>query len=414
MERFQQPHGCFSESGYLLITNFKLQIMSNWIRNAGATEWFCALFFIFFASISCFCTTQSLCLSIGFEGWPMFIIVFLVTLGIYCATSFFLVRIWNYNNDRFRTSNNITDLMQRNWTIGSILMVVLLWVIFSFPTNTHDLVFQKKANAVARAELGNQLNIFQKAASSIDEDVRARYSAKRIELADKVTSLQGEFDREIDDDTRPGLGDRAKEILKKIEELCTNQRGVGFHHTVQSDRSPAERTRIKDYYHPQISQLLEAANQNLAKEEQEELGLTADKKREYGDRINQLTALYNELDDAKDTWSFSSMSPTISLEKAKKLIQKGYNDPDYKTSILDNVVILKDKNLSDESKYDYSNVQGYNIYSIERLYNAREVWQDFLKGKLPVGYDMLTWILLSAILDIVAFIFSLIAFRSKQ
>ena len=61
----------------------------------------------------------------------MFIIVFLFTLGIYCATSFFLVRIWNYNNDRFRTVNNITDLMQRNWTIGSVLMVVLLWVIFN-------------------------------------------------------------------------------------------------------------------------------------------------------------------------------------------------------------------------------------------------------------------------------------------
>lgn len=388
--------------------------MNNWIRNAGATEWFCALFFIFFASISCFCTTQSLCLSIGFEGWPMFIIVFLITLGIYCATSFFLVRIWNYNNDRFRTANNITDVMQKNWTIGSVLMVVLLWAIFSFPTNTHDLVFQKKSNAVARAEIGNQKNIFQKAENSIDEDVRKRYSLKRINLGDTITSLQGEFDREIDDDTRPGLGPRAMEILTQIEEVCTKTRGKGFHHTVQSGRSPAEKSRIKNYYHSQISQLFEEAKKRLDSEEKEELRLTADKKIEFEKRVSELTSLYNELDDAKETWSFSSMSPTISLEKAKKLIQKGYNDPDYKTSILDNVVLLKDKNLSDEKKYDYSNVQGYNIYSIERLYNAREVWQDFLKGKLPNGFDMLTWILLSAILDIVAFIFSLIAFRSKQ
>lgn len=388
--------------------------MSNWIRNAGATEWFCALFFIFLASISCFCTTQSLCLSIGFEGWPMFVIVFLITLGIYCATSFFLVRIWNYNNNRYRIANNITDLMQRNWTIGSILMVTLFWVIFSFPTNTHDLVFQKKANAVARAEIGNQLNIFQKAANSIDEDVRQRYSLKRINLEDSITSLQGEFDREIDDDTRPGLGPRAKEILTQIEEVCTKTRGKGFHHTVQSDRSPAERSRIKNYYHPQISQLLDEAKKRLDSEEKEELGLSAGKKEDFGKRVSDLTSLYNELDDAKETWSFSSMSPTVSLEKAKKLIQKGYNDPDYRASILDNVVLLKDKNLRNESKYDYSNVQGYNIYSIERLYNAREVWQDFIMGKLPAGFDMLTWILLSMILDIVAFIFSLIAFRSKQ
>lgn len=389
--------------------------MTEWIRKAGATEWFCALFFIFFASISCFCTTQSLCLSIGFEGWPMFIIVFLITMGIYCATSFFLVRIWNYNNDRYRTPHGITDEMQRNWTIGGVVMIFLLWVIFSFPTNTHDLVFQKQANSVARAELGNQLNIFQKAANSIDEDVRARYSEKRIRLADEVTSLQGEFDREIDDDTRPGLGPRAKEILTQIEELCTTKRGIGFHHTVQSDRSPAERTRIKNYYHPQISTLLNEANQRLAKEEEEELGLTAERKEELDRRTNEITLLYNELDDAETTWSFSSMAPTISLKKAKKLIQKGYNDPDYKQKIMDNVVLLKDKSLIDDAKkYDYSNIQGYNIYSIERLYNAREVWQDFLKGKLPQGFDMLTWILLSAILDIVAFIFSLIAFRSKS
>lgn len=389
--------------------------MSNWIRSAGATEWFCAFFFVLFASISCFCTTQSLCLSIGFEGWPMFIIVFLVTLGIYCATSFFLVRIWNYNNDRYRVSHGITDVMQKNWTIGSVFMVILLWAIFSFPTNTHDLVFQKKANAVARAELGNQLNIFQKAASSIDEDVRQRYSTKRIVLNDTVTSLQGEFDREIDDDRRPGLGSRAMEILTQIEEVCTKTRGKGFHHTTQADRSPSERTRIKDYYHPQISQLRDEAMSRLENEEREELGLTAEKKDAIDKRVAQIEILYNELDDAKTTWLYSKMSPTIALEKAKKLIQKGYNDPDYKTAILDNVVLLKNKAIADESKkYDYANIQGYNIYSLERLYNAREVWQDFLKGKLPIGFDMLTWILLSLILDIVAFMFSLIAFRSKQ
>jgi len=389
--------------------------MNDWIKNAGATEWFCALFFVLFAAVSCFCTTQSLCLSIGFEGWPMFIIVFLVTLGIYCATSFFLVRIWNYNNERYREEHHITDVMQRNWTIGGILMVIFLWLIFSFPTNTHDLVFQKRANPVAKAELANQLNVFQKAASSVDEDVRLRYSQKRIELEDKVTALQGEFDREIDDDTRPGLGSRAMEILTQIEETCTKERGVGFHHTVQNGRNAAERTRIKNYYHPQIAQLLDEAQKRLAKEEDEELSLTIGKKSGLENRVSNITALYNELDNIKSIWELKSMSPAASLEKAKELIQKGYDDPDYRARILDNVVILKDNAIPDSSKkYDYKNVHGYNIYRIERLYNAREVWQDFLTGKLPAGFDMFTWILLSAIIDIVAFMFSIIAFRSKN
>ncbi|MCH5311339.1 MAG: hypothetical protein J1E57_05200 [Prevotella sp.] len=389
--------------------------MREWLKSAGIAEWFCALFFVFLACVSCFCTTQSLCLSIGFRGWAMFVIVFLITLAIYGVTSFFLVRIWNYNNLRYCKKNGITEDMQRNWTIGGFLMVALFWLIFSFPTNTHNLVYQQKANSVARAELGNQLNVFQKAENSVDEDVRIRYKNERIDLRNTVISLQGEFDREIDDDGRPGLGPRAKEFLAQIEEKCTKKRGIGFHHTTQRDRSPKERTRIKDYYHPQIAQLLSEAQDSLNISEQEELKLTERKKIELNVRVKEIYETYDELDAAKETWNFSSMSASKSIEEAKKLIQKGYNDPDYKTIIMDNVFILKNKNPSDESKkYDYNNVQGYNIYSIERLYNAREVWQDFLAGKLPVGFDMLTWILLSAILDIVAFILSVIAFRSKN
>ena len=389
--------------------------MSGWTKNAGAKEWICALFFIFFAGISCFCTAQSLCLSIEFEGWPMFVIVFLIIMGIYCATSFFLVRIWNYNNDRYRMEHGITDVMQRNWTIGGIVMVLLLWGVFSFPTNTHDLVFQKKANSVARAELSNQLNVFQKAADSLDIDIRKRYVALNNALYEKVNSLQGDFDREIDDVTRLGLGDRAKEILSQIEEACFRSRGEGFHHTEQYNTSAAERSRIKNYYHDQIEQLLAEAMNTLAVREASELSLTEEKKAELGEKVRILDSLYRKMEDAKDIWSFREMSPTASLEDAKKLVQSGYNDPDYKTRIWDNVVLLKDKDISDESKkYEYDNVKGYNIYSLERLYNVREVWQDFLKGKLPLGFDMLTWILLSAILDIVAFMFSLIAFKSNS
>lgn len=123
-------------------------------------------------------------------------------------------------------------------------------------------------------------------------------------MEDSITSLQGEFDREIDDDTRPGLGPRAKEILTQIEEVCTKTRGKGFHHTVQSDRSPAERSRIKNYYHPQISQLLDEAKKRLDSEEKEELGLSAGKKEDFGKRVSDLTSLYNELDDAKGNMVF--------------------------------------------------------------------------------------------------------------
>lgn len=388
--------------------------MSNWIKNAGVGEWFCAFFFVFFASVSCFCTTQSLCLSIGFEGWPLFVIVFLVTMGIYCVTSFFLVRIWNYNNDKYRIAHGITDVMQRNWTIGGIVMVIFLWIIFSFPTNTHDLVFQKKANEVARQELSNQLSIFQKAANATTEDVSIRYSNLRKELDSTVNFLQGEFEREIKDITRPGLGPRAYEILAEIEEACIGERGKGFHHTTQNGRGPTEQKRILDYYNPQIVQLKEDGMKRLAFRESEELKLYAAKRDTLNNRINQISSLHSQLEKEKSVWNRSSMSPTELIEKAKKLIQKGYNDPDYRTSILDNVVVLKSKEIVDDTKkYEYSNVKSYNYYSIDRLYNAREVWQDFLTKRLPAGFDMLTWILLSLIIDIVAFVFSLRAFRSK-
>jgi hypothetical protein len=388
--------------------------MSNWIKNAGVGEWFCAFFFVFFASVSCFCTTQSLCLSLGFEGWPLFVIVFLVTLGIYCVTSFFLVRIWNYNNDKYRIAHGITDVMQRNWTIGGVVMVIFLWIIFSFPTNTHDLVFQKKANEVARQELSNQLSIFQKAASTTTEDVSIRYSNLRKELDSIVNYLQGEFDREIKDDKNPGLGPKAYEDLAEIEEACIGERGKGFHHTTQKDRSDGEKKRILDYYNPQIVQLKEEGMKRLDFREAEELKLYAEKRDALNNRINQISSLHSQLEKEKSVWNRSSMSPTELIEKAKKLIQKGYNDPDYRTSILDNVVVLKSKEIVDDTKkYEYSNVKSYNYYSIDRLYNAREVWQDFLTKRLPAGFDMLTWILLSLIIDIVAFVFSLRAFRSK-
>lgn len=389
--------------------------MKEWFKNSTAFEKLCALLFVFLATISCIATAQSLCLTLDFEGWIMYFVVFLVVMAAYIATAYGLKQIIDSQNDKYCKLKNIKIPERRSMFMKGLLIVSFFWILWSFPTNTHDMVFIKKAKEVAKAELGNQLNVFQNAADTTDLDIRKRYSNLQIALKDSVNSKKNQFAIEVSRRDRPGLRGRAEKILNDIEEICFKKRGSHFPIN-EYGTSPDEVKECINWYNNKIDDLKEEALIHLQNELNEKLALYKERKELFDSLTSDIRRVYGQLDkDEVSIWDFRKMAPSATLKEARALIQKGYNNPAFRNEISKNVMILKDPNMEESNeKYENENVKKYKIYMMSRLYSVRELWlDDYFKGKLPSGFDMLTWILTSLLLDIAALLFSGIAFRGK-
>lgn len=389
--------------------------MKKWFKNSTAFEKLCALLFVFLATISCIATAQSLCLTLDIEGWIMYCVVFIVVMAAYIATSYGLKQIIDSQNDKYCKKENIKNPERRSMFIKGILIVGFFWIMWSFPTNTHDMVFIKKAKEVAKAELGNQLNVFKNAADTTDLDIRKKYSDLQIVLQDSVNSKKNQFAIEVSRRDRPGLRGRAEKILNDIEETCFKKRGSYFPIN-EYGISPDEIKECIKWYNNKIDDLKDEALIHLQNERNEELALYKEHKELFDSLTNDISRVYGQLDkDEFSIWDFRKMASSATLKDARALIQKGYNNPAFRNEISKNVMILKAPSMEETNeKYENENVKKYKIYMMSRLYSVRELWlDDYFKGKLPSGFDMLTWILTSLLLDIAALLFSGIAFRGK-
>lgn len=389
--------------------------MKEWFKQSTAFEKLCALLFVFLATISCIATAQSLCLTLDFEGWVMYFVVFIVVMSAYIATSYGLKQIIDSQNDKYCKVKNIKIPERRSMFIKGLLIVGFFWILWSFPTNTHDMVFIKKAKEVAKAELGNQLSIFQNAAETTDLDIRRKFSNMEIILNDSVNSKKNQFDIEVTRRDRISLGPRAEKILNDIEETCYKERGSYFPIN-DYGTSPNEIKDCINWYNDKIEKLRGEALSHLRDSLEKTLNLYTERKVEFESFANDLSRVYTQLDEDKSSiWDFRKMAPSATLKEARTLIQKGYDNPAFRNEISKNVMILKNPSMEESNeKYENENVKKYKIYMMSRLYSVRELWiDDYFKGKLPSGFDMLTWILTSLLLDIAALLFSGIAFRGK-
>lgn len=372
------------------------------MRNSTLFEKFCAVAFVFLATLSCLATAQSLCLTLGLEilpAWLTFILAFILVYMIYALTSYFCVLMMNSLNDKYCAKKNIKLTERRNTFIGSLLGVILLWLVCSMPTNTHSMLFQKEAKRVASAELDKQKEVFDSRLNLTDRDIIIKFQEDSTALVKQVAIDRERFHNEVANPDRTGLGDIAKGILNDIERDCNMDAGSYFVIVTMADKSQAEINRIKKHYDPKITYLQNTRLDEMRHQRNNSLAnLTKDKQ--------ELDFLIKIINDTKS----GLKKGIISVNEARRVIDDGYSaDSLCEQLILDKVEILKKKSEGHKP----GNVKNYNTYRIDRMYSVFNVWGDFFSGKLPKEFDMPYWILWSLILDIAALVFSCIAFRGK-
>lgn len=374
----------------------------SWIKKSEPFEKFCAVAFVFLATLSCLATAQSLTLTLGLEilpSWLTFIFALILVFMLYALTSYLLVQIVNSLNDNYCAEKNIKLPQRRSTFIGSLLGVVLLWLVCSMPTNTHSMLHMRAAKAVANAELDKQNEVFNDQLKLTDIDFIKQFQDDSTKLVERVEVDRKRFHDEVANPDRIGLGQIAESILNDIERDCGFDAGTYFVLIKMNDKSQSEINRIKQHYDPKISDLRDIRLDRMRNERDNRIAnMIPDK--------NKLNTLIGNILKTKEGLKTGSTS----INEARLVIDDGYSaDSLYEQRILDKVEVLKNKEVGHKPE----NVKQYNTYRIDRMYSVFNVWGDFFSGKLPKTFDMPYWILWALILDIAAFIFSTIAFRGK-
>lgn len=375
----------------------------SWIKDSEPFEKFCAVAFVFLATLSCLATAQSLTLTLGLEilpPWLTFVFAFILVFMLYALTSYLLVQIVNSLNDKYCAAKNIKLPERRSRFIGSLLGVILLWLVCSMPTNTHSMLHMREAKNVAVAELDNQLQVFNKAVVTDKNSLYNEFYKDSVDMRKYFTKAKDDLDIEVKRVDDHGFGVRARQIVKNVQSHYKNEiekLKFVFEDPRREGRSMTD-YELLDFYKEQFDKL----SGQLATEMHENFVV----------RQNNLDVETAELHKkiARIESTIENLQRRGSgIGDAKDVIDDGYNQQSYREQILDNVEVLKDP----DKGHDSENVKQYNIYRIDRMYSVFNVWGDFFGGKLPKEFDMPYWILWSLILDIAAFIFSSISFRGK-
>lgn len=345
--------------------------------------------FVIFGAISCFATSESLYLT--FDGaFPRFIWVAIV-IGFYIITSLGTKWIIESFSSNFQENRRLK-------LFGGFLIVFVFWLAVSFPTNAHTFLYKRAAKTVAQKEIAWQ----DKQLYSIT-DVNAwaydKEAAINKQVAD-IESLKESLIGEIKHPDRKGFAEKADSILLKIEDKLRIAKG-SIHRIEAKNFSTNEMNRLDKHYSNAIADQLVIYESKLQKDLAIQIANREKEVERAKDTKKRLEAMIKALNDNKNV-------NEAMLKEARAQINNAYN-------ILDNYTI------TGESSYRTKYVENEKGLPSHKLTNAGEiVYKDYLTGQLNKKYDiqetksMIYFILISLMIDIAAFLFFNIAFKSNN
>ncbi len=338
-----------------------------------------ALFaFIAFAAVSCWSTTESLFLTLESAQIPKWVF-WISVIGLYVLTSIcFKLMLDTFNLD-IEMENRTVKL------IFSLLGIILLWVAFSTPTNTHTFFYKQMAKKVAVKELKH---VDSELANLTDTTIyMGRYMDEWNEYEGKVKLALDQLKHEIDNPQRVGFGPEAESKLASIEDLFKVKTGT-IDRRATRNTSKKERNEVCRYYDNVVKDQL-----NI-KKEQHDTKVKAflinfqEKNKEVLPIRRNIGKVLNDLDNP-------SYDREVVLKQARQVIEKSY--------------AVLESSFGDLYKPDS------NVYRSDRLIKVTKVWEDYFKGEFnSTDYTLWYWILLSVIIDIAAFVFFNIAFKEEE
>lgn len=364
----------------------------------------CWVGYCLFAGYSSYMTAKSVAMSFELNDQiiAVFIFVFIVALLAGWCLSITIEELQN----RFNPS--------KTRFIGGILGFLIFWGV-SFATNVHYMLMSKDGLRVVTAELGVYKTYVEDCIKNSKTGIKDQEQADIALCEASVSTMMDDFVRECDASIRPGFGDRAIAKLKEIEKYFVRTSGqyydrYTYEGSIYDDdkdcgdkgkRGPREVNVLKDKYSLRILEKLqrrESVIKNFYKQQQ------------YKSKDMDLMAHFiNDSLYIVDVPQITEIATPDVYYQFQKLQLQGniFN----RLANIDQVNILnsmkegKTGNVEDIEKGEFR----YRVYPSSRMFGTFNVWEDMLNGRLPADMKLIGWILVSLIIDLVAFILRILA-----
>lgn len=339
---------------------------------------FALVAFVAFAAVSCWSTTESLFLTLENAQIPKWVF-WIAVVGLYVLTSIcFKMVIDSFNQ------NIYVEHRTAKFIIG-LLGVVLLWIVFSMPTNSHTFFYKQMAKATALKEMKHVDVELGKLSNELT--FRESYDAEWSKYEEDVLNALEGIKREIKDFQNPGTASKTDARVADAEALLGLQTGT-IARIYARNTTQAELNKVCEYYDHAVRNQLEI------------------KKQHHDAKVAEKLENFQK-----------QMAGVDPIRGAIKTTLNQLDDPQYdKEAVLKNARIVIGQGYAElESQFDGLYTYNENIYRSDRLVKVTKVWGDYFKGNFKkTDYTLWYWILLAVIVDIAAFAFFSIAFKKED
>lgn len=285
----------------------------------------------------------------------------------------------------------------RGWRlIAGIFLLVLFWICFSLPTNTHTFFYKSAVKDVLIRDLTETKGKLQDLAN--EGEAGKIIAQEKADFKNKIDALFSKFAAEINNPGNPGWADKAEDVVIELEaELGKIQRLKLKCQSFQCRQEliKAMREQVDNMVESKLNTVyktrLDNINRGLDKESIKKLILKIQK---VQDKIDNNPANHNE----------PTEETTVTLSQAYKIIEK-YSD------VLIGNFDKKYPNLTKIAKEDKITYAG--VSKTEKMRSVIDVWKDFFAGKYA-GRGFVYWIVIAILVDLAGFIFFDIAFTKKD
>lgn len=337
--------------------------------------------YLLFAAISCVATAESLHLLL--PDWPKL-------LFYACAVGFFIIA--SLGSKMIVDSFNQNIYLERRGLclIGGIAILLVFWVCFSLPTNTHTFFYRNAIRDVISADISTTKGYLTQVKDNKSNKDQAQ--VKVNELMNNVNVKLGELEAEIMNEANPGDGLKSREIRRQIAALLgvAKIEALTYRSTSRQDRE-----KLCDAYRAKILTIAETVAIGMVKH----IMTPSTKAVAEADKCNKNLSLLEKYinDGTIDLFDAEQMV------EANKRIVNGYN------LIRQNRVFINFDPKTDEAKY----AAEPPVTQERRMMSVIDTWADFFDGKFA-GYGFAIWIFLAVLVDVAAFIFFDLAFAKKD
>lgn len=344
--------------------------------------------FIALACVSCWATQESLHLLLS--SWPQFL-CWVVTIA------FFIIASWGTKLITDSMNQNVYVEKRGSKLIAGILVVLVFWLFFSMPTNTHTFFYRSSIESIASTDISTTKGYLDQLKNNTLTETKIR--DKQNEFSNKVWSLFAELEAEIKNDANPGFGPNAKRILAQFATLLEVDKVEPLSFT---DRSEQARARLVDAYRQKISILMQNKLSNIRS------SMIAPDEATYK---GQAATDYQNIEFAENMIKSGDLDLNIAeeIKDVNSRLVRGYSTIKTYSNYIE-------FNPGDKDVYLPVDEEGNSLQAVtrvERMLSVFDVWKDFLSGKYA-GRGLIIWVLLSVLVDIGAFIFFDIAFKKDQ